>query len=184
MSRIPTPSSIEAAPAAAQPALNALKARLGKAPNLYLVAAASPATLEGLLALSGSLGRGALDPATRERIALAIANVNGCDYCNAAHSYLAKNIAKLSDEEIILNRAGRSSDAKADAAVRLAVEIAVGRGRVSEESFAKARQAGLDDAELVEIVGHVALNTFTNYINETFKTPIDFPEAPTARRAA
>lgn len=184
MSRIPTPASIEAAPTAAQPTLNAVKARLGKAPNLYLLTATSPETLEGLLALSGSLGKGALDAATRKRIALAVANVNGCDYCNAAHGYIAKNLAKLSDEEITLNRSGRSSDAKADAAVRLAVEVAVKRGKVAETDLAEASKAGLSDAELVEIVGHVALNTLTNYINETFKTPIDFPTAPAARHAA
>jgi alkylhydroperoxidase family enzyme len=35
--------------------------------------------------------------------------------------------------------------------------------------------AGYDDAQLVEIVLHVALNTWTNYINEVAKTDIDFP---------
>ncbi len=183
MSRIPTPASIEAAPAETHGALNAVKAKLGKAPNLYLLTATSPATLDGLLALSGSLGKGKLDPATRERIALAVANVNGCDYCNSAHSFIAKNLLKLSDEEIALNRDGRSSDAKAGAAVQLARKIAIARGAVSDADLAEARKAGLDDAELVEIVGHVALNTFTNYINEVFKTSVDFP-AVTARRAA
>ncbi len=183
MSRIPTPASIEAAPAAAHEALNAVKAKLGKAPNLYLLTATSPASLEGLLSLSGALGKGKLDPATRERIALAIANVNGCDYCSSAHSYIAKNLLKFSDDEIARNRDGRSSDAKADAAVQLARKIAVARGAVSDSDIAEARKVGLDDAELIEIVGHVALNTFTNYINEVFKTPIDFP-AVAARRAA
>ncbi len=183
MSRIPTPASIDAAPLAAHDALNAVKAKLGKAPNLYLLTATSPAALEGLLSLSGALGKGALDAATRERIALAIANVNGCDYCNSAHSYIAKNVAKLSDDEIALNREGRSSDAKADAAVRLARKIAVDRGVVSDADIAEARKAGLSDAELVEVVAHVALNTFTNYINEVFKTPVDFP-AVAAKRAA
>ncbi len=183
MSRIPTPASIDAAPAAAQPLLNAVKAKLGKAPNLYLLTANSPASLEGLLSLSGALGNGALHAATRERIALAIANVNGCDYCNSAHTFLAKNIAKLSDDEIALNREGRSNDAKADAAVVLARKIAVARGEVSEDDLSLARKAGVTDAELVEIVAHVALNTFTNYLNEVFKTAVDFP-AIAAKRAA
>lgn len=183
MSRIPTPASIDAAPAAAQEALNAVKARLGKAPNLYLLTATSPSTLEGLLSLSGALGKGALGPATRERIALTVANVNGCDYCNSAHTYIAKNIAKLSDDEIALNRDGRSSDPKADAAVRLARKIAVERGAVSDADVAEARKAGLTDAELVEIVGNVAVNVLTNYLNEVFKTPVDFP-AVAAKRAA
>jgi uncharacterized peroxidase-related enzyme len=183
MSRIPTPASIEAAPAAAHDALGAVKAKLGKAPNLYLLTATSPATLDGLLSLSSALGKGAIDAATRERIALAVANVNGCDYCNSAHTYIAKNLIKLSDDEIALARDGRSSDAKADAAVTLARKIAVERGAVTDADIAQARKAGLADAELVEIVGNVAVNVFTNYLNEVFKTPVDFP-AVAAKRAA
>jgi len=36
---------------------------------------------------------------------------------------------------------------------------------------------------LVEIVGHVALNVLTNYINEVFETEIDFPIIEAARAA-
>lgn len=183
MPRIAAPASIEAAPVAAREALSAVKAKLGKAPNLYLLAATSPQTLDGLLSFSGALGKGVLDAATRERIALAVANVNGCDYCNSAHTYIAKNLVKLPDAEIALNRDGRSNDPKADAAVRLARKIAVGRGAVSDADIAEARAASLSDAELVEVVGNVAVNVFTNYLNEVFKTEIDFP-AVVARRAA
>lgn len=183
MPRINTPAEINAAPAAAQPFLNAVKAKLGKAPNLYLLTSNSPAALEGLLSLSGALSNGALDAATRERIALAIANVNGCDYCNSAHTFLAKNVAKLSDDEIAKNREGRSGDSKADAAVILARKVAVARGEVTDADVDAARKAGLSDAELVEIVAHVALNTYTNYLNEVFKTVVDFP-AVVAKRAA
>jgi uncharacterized peroxidase-related enzyme len=183
MSRIPTPASIEAAPADAHAALNAVKAKLGKAPNLYLLTATSPAALEGLLSLSGALSKGVLDAATRERIALAVANVNGCDYCNSAHTYIAKNLIKLTDEEIARNREGASGDSKANAAVRLARKIAIARGTVVDKDIAEARKAGINDAELVEIVANVAVNVFTNYINETFKTPVDFPQV-SARRAA
>jgi uncharacterized peroxidase-related enzyme len=129
------------------------------------------------------LSNGALDAATRERLALAVANINGCTYCNSAHTYLAKNVAKLDDVEIARNRDGQSADAKADAALRLAVKIARQRGEVTEADVDDARKAGHSDAELVEIVAHVALNTFTNYLNEVFKTPVDFPSVE-ARRAA
>ncbi len=183
MSRIPTPAAISDAPAAAQPLLNALKAKIGAAPNLYRLTAHSPAALEGLIGLSGALANGALNAATRERLALAVANINGCDYCNAAHSYLAKNVAGLDEAEIARNRAGASADAKADAALGLAVKIVNARGGVSEEDITAARDAGLGDAELVEVVAHVALNTFTNYLNEVFATEIDFPSVKTPRAA-
>lgn len=183
MTRIALPASIDAAPAGAHDALNAVKAKLGKAPNIYLLASNSPAALDGLLGLSGALSGGALDAATREALALTVANVNGCDYCNAAHSYIAKNVVKLSDDEIAKNRDGRATDAKIDAAVRLARKITLTRGEADAADINAARKAGLSDAELVEIVAHVALNTFTNYLNHVFKTPVDFP-AIAARRAA
>jgi uncharacterized peroxidase-related enzyme len=182
MSRITTFPTIEAAPTAAQPLLAAVKASLGSVPNLFRLTANSPAALEGYLALNGALGKGALDASTRERIALAVAELNACGYCLAAHSYLGKNVAKLSDGEIAANRAGGSTDARADVAVRFAAEIVRQRGAVSEGAVDAVRRAGYTDAEIVEIVAHVALNTLTNYINEVFKTAIDFPVV--SRRAA
>eukprot|EP01036_Dinobryon_divergens_P036716 gene36716-47863_t len=183
MSRIPTPASIEAAPIAAQPLLEAVKKQLGSVPNLFRLTSTSPAALEGYLGLNSALGKGALTAATRERIALAIAEINQCGYCLAAHAYLGKTLAKLADSEIAANRAGHSSDAKADAAVRFAVKVATQRGAVSEADLQAVRAGGYSDAELVEIVAHVALNTLTNYINEVFKTDIDFPALP-AKKAA
>lgn len=183
MSRIPTPATVDDAPAAAQPLLDAVKKQLGVVPNLFRLVANSPAALEGYLGLSAALGKGALAPQTRERIALAVAEINGCDYCLSAHSYLGRNLAKLDDAEIAANRAGGSNDAKADAAVRFAAKVVRLRGHVGEEDVRALKDAGYSDAQLVEIVMHVALNTWTNYINEVGKTEIDFPVA-TARKAA
>lgn len=183
MSRIPTPATIEDAPAAAHAALNGVKASLGQVPNLYRLAANSPAALEGLLSLNAALGKGALNAATRERIALAIANVHGCTYCNSAHSYIAANMLKLPEGEIALAREGRASDPKAEAAVSLARNIVLSRGRVGEADLAAARTAGLTDGELVEVVGLAALNTFTNYLNDVFGTEVDFPVVEAARIA-
>ncbi len=183
MSRIPTPATIAGAPEASQALLQGVEKMLGSAPNMFRLIANSPQTLEGYLSLNGALGKGKISAATRERIALAIANYNGCDYCNSAHTYLGQNLAKLDSSELAANRAGRSTDAKADAAVRFAVNVAENRGRVSEADIAEVRLAGYSDAELVEIVGHVALNVLTNYVNEAFGTEIDFP-VHTATRAA
>jgi AhpD family alkylhydroperoxidase len=108
----------------------------------------SPAALEGDVGLSAALGKGELPAATRERIALAVAELNGCDYCLSAHTYLGRNVAKLDDAEISANRGGTSNDVKA---------------------------AGYTDAQIIEIVQHVALNTWTNYINTVGQTEIDFP---------
>ena len=175
MSRIPTPATIDAAPEAARPLLNGVKAQLGSVPNLFRVLANSPAALGGYLGLNGALAKGALDPRTRERIALAVAEVNGCGYCLAAHTYLGTNLAKLDAAEIAANRAGRSNDAKADAAVRFAVALTQSRGHVGDAALATIRAAGWSDAEILEITVHVALNTLTNYVNEVAGTELDFP---------
>lgn len=176
MSRLPTPSSIEASPAASQPFLHAVDKQLGSVPNLFRLAANSPAALEGYLAMSGALAKGALPAPTRERIALAVAEINGCNYCLAAHAYLGKNLARLDDAEIAANRAGTSNDPKAGAAVRFAAQVARARGHVGDAELQAVLAAGYSDAQVIEIVMHVALNTWTNYLNEVAATDIDFPE--------
>jgi uncharacterized peroxidase-related enzyme len=183
MSRITTPASIEAAPAAAKPLLEAVKKQMGSVPNLFRVVANSPAALEGYLGLNGALAKGSLDSKTRERIAIAVAEVNGCGYCLSAHTYIGKNVAKLDDAEITANRSGASNDLKADAAVHFAVKVVDVRGHVSDTDIAAVKAAGFDDAQVVEIILHVALNTLTNYVNEVAKTEIDFPVV-TLRSAA
>ena len=179
MSRLAIPASIDAAPEAAQPLLKQVETQLGSAPNLFRLVANSPAALEGYLGLSGALGKGRLPAATRERIALATAQFNGCGYCLSAHTYLGTNLAKLSAEEIAANRAGRSTDAKADAAVRFALRVLEARGRVADTDLAAVRAAGYDDGQIVEIIQHVALNVWTNYLNEVARTDIDFPVVAT-----
>ena len=183
MSRLPTPATIDAAPAASQPMLEAVKKQFGIVPNLFRLVSTSPAALEGYLGLSAALNKGALPAQTRERIALAVAEINGCNYCLSAHSYLGKNLAELDDAEIAANRAGTSNDPKADAAVRFAAKVARERGHVGEDDLRTVKLAGYSDAQVIEMVLHVALNTWTNYINEVAKTDIDF-SVVTSRMAA
>ncbi|RDJ21825.1 carboxymuconolactone decarboxylase family protein [Bosea caraganae] len=182
-SRIPTPATIADAPAASQPLLEAVNKQLGVVPNLFRLVSNSPAALEGYLGLSAALGKGKLPAPTRERIALAVAEINGCNYCLSAHTYLGKNLAKLDDAEITANRSGASNDPKADAAVRFAAKIVRERGALGADDVEAVRLAGYDDAQIIEIVLHVALNTWTNYVNEVFQTEIDFPLVA-ARKAA
>jgi uncharacterized peroxidase-related enzyme len=183
MTRIPTPATIDAAPEAARSLLEAVKKQLGIVPNIFRMVANSPAALEGYVGLLGALGKGALPTATHERIALAVAELNRCDYCLCAHTYLGKNVAKLDDAEITANRSGASNDVKADAAVRFASQVVQQRGHVSDADVSAVKSAGYTDAQIVEIVQHVALNTWTNYINTVAQTDIDFPIV-TSRKAA
>lgn len=174
MNRITIPTA-DQTPVASQPLLDAVHKQLGVVPNLMKLVGNSPAALEGYLNLNTALGKGMINAKTRERIALAIAEINGCSYCLSAHTYLGKNVAKLDDTEIAANRNGTSADPKAAAAVHFASRVALKRGHVSDTDVSAVKAAGYNDAEIVEIVLHVALNTLTNYVNEVAQTEIDFP---------
>ncbi len=162
--------------------MDAVHQKLGIVPNLFRLIASSPATLEGFLGLNGALSR-TLDVRTRERIAIAVAEANGCDYCLSAHTYLALNLAKITAEDAALAREGSSTDPKAAAAVRFAVQVMETRGGVGDADIAAVKEAGFGDAQIVEIVGLVAENVFTNFLNRVAQTDIDFPVFRTAKAA-
>ena len=181
MSRITVPS-FETAPAASQPMLEAVRKQLGVIPNCFRVLSLSPAALQGLLGLNGALGK-ALDLKTRERIAIAIAQSNDCDYCLSAHSYIGLNLAKIDEAEIDLARKGASADAKANAAVAFALKINEARGKVSDADVQAVKAAGFTDGQIVEIIAVVAENIFTNLLNIVAGTEIDFPVVLAAEAA-
>jgi uncharacterized peroxidase-related enzyme len=182
MSRINIPSA-EQSPAASRPLLDAVKKQLGVVPNLMKLVGNSPAALEGYLSLNGALAKGELRVPLRERIALATAEYNGCDYCLSAHTYLGSHVARLSADEIESARDAHSADAQADAALQFARRVAETHGKVSDEDLSRLRAAGFDEAGIIEIVVNVALNVLTNYVNNVARTDIDFP-AVAARLAA
>jgi uncharacterized peroxidase-related enzyme len=181
MSRLNIPT-LDEVPEASKPILAAVHKQLGVVPNLFRLIGTSPAALEGFVSNNGALAK-TLDVKTRERIALTVAQVNGCDYCLSAHSYLALNLAKISPQEIALNRRGQSGDPQADAAVRFATKVTRERGHVAEADLRAVRAAGFSDAQIVEIVAVVAENCFTNFLNEVVKTDIDFPVVLAAEAA-
>ncbi|MCI0350402.1 MAG: carboxymuconolactone decarboxylase family protein [Acidobacteriales bacterium] len=183
MNRIAIPTADQTS-AASLPLLAAVHKQLGVVPNLMKLVGNSPAALEGYLSLNSALGKGTIGAKTGERIALAIAEINGCSYCLSAHTYLGKNVAKLDDAEIAANRDGTSSDPKAAAAIHFAARVALERGHVSDADVQAVKAAGYSNAEIVEIVLHVALNTLTNYVNEVAQTEIDFPHVKPGLRAA
>jgi uncharacterized peroxidase-related enzyme len=174
MSRIAIPT-VEQSVAASQPLFAAVHQQLGVVPNLMKLVGVSPAALEGYLSLSGALAKGTLSAPLRERIALTIAEYNRCDYCLAAHSYLAANLAEVNAAEIDAARDAHSGDAKTNAALQFARQVAAKRGQVSDTDLATLRAAGFDDASVIEIVLNVALNVLTNYINNVAHTDVDFP---------
>src|ERR1700733_4513681 len=123
------------------------------------------------------------DGTTRDAIALAVSEADACNYCLAAHSYIATNLAKISPEEIALNREGRSTDPKRQAAVAFAKALIEKHGKVSDDEFRAVKGAGWTDANIVEMIALAAQFLLTNFMNNAVQTPIDFPEVPPAKPA-
>lgn len=155
--------------------LDAIQSQLGMVPNFLKVFANSPAALRAFLGLHGVASEGSLDARTRERIAVALAQKNACEYCLSAHSAIGRK-AGLTGDEINANRAGTSHDAKAAVAVKLARSLAEHTGDVTSAEIAEARAAGYSDADIVEIVTHVGMNILTNIIGRASRVEIDFPK--------
>ena len=155
--------------------LAAVNNQFGMVPNFMQVFANSPPTLAAFLGLNTNLHRGTLDAGTRERIALAMAEGNACQYCASAHTALGKQ-AGLDASEIRAAREGSSADAKADAAVKFALAVLENKGDITTGELEAVRQAGYDDAQIVEIIGHIGLNTLTNYFAKAARIDIDFPQ--------
>jgi AhpD family alkylhydroperoxidase len=143
--------------------------------NIFRSMANSAAVLDGFLKFSGALREGKLDGKTREAIALAVGQANKCEYCLSAHSYLGKQ-AGLDDASVREARLGHSSDKKINGVLALAGKVVGKQGKVSDTDIADARNAGLDDGDIAEVVANVALNIFTNYFNHLNQSEVDLPK--------
>lgn len=155
--------------------LDAVHEKLGMVPNFLKVFASSPAALRAFLGLHSIASEGSLDAATRERIALAVAQQNECQYCVSAHTAIGRK-AGLDGAEIEANRAGSSHDAKAAVAVKFANALVEHSGNVTAEELLEVREAGYSDADIVEVITHVGMNMLTNIIGKASQVEIDFPK--------
>lgn len=173
----------EAADAEQSELLDAIQSKLGMVPNFLGILAQSPDALKAFLGLHGITESGRLDPQTRERIALAVAQGNSCEYCVSAHTAIGRK-AGLTGAEIEANRAGTSQDAKAAAAVIFATALNEHLGEVTQAEFDTVREAGYGDAEIVEIITHVGMNILTNLIGKATRVEIDFPKVSLQQLAA
>lgn len=175
--------SPETATGDAQVLLDAVTKKMGKAPNMTRTMASQPAVLESFLAFSGALAKGSFDAKTREAIALVVANLNGCDYCASAHSFVSNSL-KVDADEITRRLSGQSNDTGIAAILTFATAIVETRGQVTDADFAAIRLAGYNDAIIGEIIANVALNIFTNLFNNVADTEIDFPLVSVRKLAA
>lgn len=172
MERIKLLSS-EDASKSAKVVLDEISAKGARVINIFKAMANSAAVLKTFFGIAKALDEKTLSNEIAERIAIQMAAINGCEYCNAAHSYSGSKI--LSEEEVKLARQSKSNDAKAQAALDFAASVMKKAGKVSDEEFEQVKSAGFSDGEILEIVTVVAQNFFTNAINNVSHTKVDFP---------
>lgn len=162
-------------PAASQPLLAEIHQAFGATPNMFKAVAHSPAALQSMWAAFGALGQGTLGARLGEQIAVAVANRNRCEYCLAAHTTLGQK-AGVSSLDMAAAQRGESSDPKTAAALAFALKVVEQRAQVDDSDVQRLRDNGFGDGQIVEIIAHVALNLFTNYINVALDVPVDFPK--------
>ena len=159
-----------------------IRGAFGATPNMFKAVANSPAALGAMWGAFGALGKGTIGAALGEQIAVAVADENRCEYCLAAHTALGKG-AGLTAQQLARAQEGKSDDPKVAAALDFALKLLSRRGQVAEADVAMLRSAGYGDEQIVEILAHVALNIFTNYVNVAFDVPLDFAPVPLLKAA-
>lgn len=154
--------------------LDQIQSAFGATPAMFRAVANSPAALKSLWGSFGALGGGVIPARLGEQIAVAVADRNACEYCLAAHTALGRK-AGASADEMAAAQQGLSDDPKTAAALGFALKVVNDRAQLDDTDVQALRSAGFDDEQIVEILAHVALNLFTNYVNVAFAVPVDFP---------
>jgi len=152
-----------------------LEKGLGFVPNLYAYFAKNETALGDYLGLQNR--KSTLKAKEREVVNLITSQINGCRYCQSAHTVLGK-MNGFTDEQIIELRQGTASfDAKIDALVRFTGSVVENKGRASQESKDAFFAAGYDEANLIDVVMVVGDKIISNYIHNLTGFEIDFPLA-------
>jgi uncharacterized peroxidase-related enzyme len=157
-----------------------LSKALGMVPNLYAMIAHSDTGLGRYLAFQG--GKSSLTNKEREAVNLVVSEVNGCRYCQSAHTVLGK-MNGFSEAEILDLRAGSSSNDKLNALVSLAKSITENKGRVEADVLDSFYAAGYNDGNLVDVILQISDKIAMNYLHNLTQIKIDFPVAPALSHA-
>ncbi|MEO7031366.1 MAG: carboxymuconolactone decarboxylase family protein [Herbaspirillum sp.] len=173
MSRIAI-QTVDSAPAEAKERLQMAQRNSGFLPNLLGVLANAPTALEAYQVVSGINARTSFSPAEREVIQITAATRNGCDFCVAGHTAIArKKIAMPEDLIEALRHTKALSDPKLNALARFTLAVIEHRAQVSDQDLADFHQVGYTDANVIEVILGVSLATLCNYTNVLARTPIN-----------
>ncbi len=161
------------APDQSRPILEQSRRILGFVPNLYGVLAESPALLKGYTSLSAIFEGCSLSATERQIVLLTSSFENGCDYCMAAHTAIAR-MQRVADDVLAAVRDGSAiPDAKLQALRDFTREVVRQRGWVAEKDVQAFVGAGYTKEHVLEVVLGVGLKTLSNYANHIAGTPLD-----------
>jgi uncharacterized peroxidase-related enzyme len=164
----------ETAPDKSRPLLEGIKKSFGFVPNLFAVFAESPAALRGALAMADAFSASTLSPAEQQLVALSVSEANDCQFCVAAHSTIAKRIAKADPALVAATRAREPlSDPKLDALVTFTRKLVEQRGFVADADLAAFLEAGYTKAQVIEVLLGVGMKTFNNYVDHIAHVPLN-----------
>lgn len=152
-----------------------LQKGLGFVPNLYAYFAKSETALADYLALQNR--KSSLRAKEREAINLITSQINGCRYCQSAHTVLGKMHGFTEDQILELRKGSASFDAKLDALVKFTASVVENRGKASEESKQEFFNAGYNEENLIDAIMIIGDKIISNYIHNLTEFPIDFPVA-------
>jgi uncharacterized peroxidase-related enzyme len=169
-----TVHTMESAPEQSRPLLEGLRKAFGFVPNLFAVFAESPAALQGSLAMTEAFSASSLSPAEQQLVALAVSEANDCQFCVAAHSTIAKRIAKADPELVAAARAREPlSDPRLDSLVTFTRRLVEQRGFVADSEVAAFLAAGYSKAQVIEVLLGVGMKTFNNYVDHIAHVPLN-----------
>ena len=175
-----TTHTIETAPEASKPILEAVKGKLGFVPNLMATMSESPVMVESYLTMMGLFDKTNLSPTEREIILMTNNRLNNCSYCMAAHSTVAK-IAQVDDSVIEALRSGSQiNDPKLEALRTFAEIIHQTHGRPTDAQVQAFLAAGYTKETILEVIVGTSLKVLSNYTTPITTPRIDDAFAPMA----
>ena len=164
----------ETSPNETKSLLEGVKSAMSFVPNLMGVMAESKPVLSSYLALSDFFSKTSFTPIEQQVILLSVSQQNECGYCLAAHSMLARNIAKMDSGTIEKLKSGSSiADPKLNALAEFTKKMVTSRGNPTEQDFSALFSHGYTQKHVLEVILGVAMKTLSNYVNHVAKTPID-----------
>lgn len=113
-------------------------------------------------------------PVEQEVIFLTLSYENECNYCMAAHSFIADKMSKVPTEVTDAIRAGLPiADNKLQVLSLFTKQLFISRGRPTKEEVSIFLAAGFDEKKILEIILALAVKTLSNYSNHVFDTETD-----------